>query len=97
MRFTKQRAQIIWLIVAVVLLACVCYMLVESGHDCIGESCPVCAQLSLCRNLLRGLGCAACLAAMAQVWMQSVCTAESDVQCPSAGHTLTTLKVKLSD
>ena len=51
---------------AAVLLACallfsVCFVALETGHDCDGEHCAVCRQLQACQTLLERLA-AACAA-----------------------------------
>ena len=54
-------------IVTLLLIAAVCFAMLfsvsfiasESHHDCIGENCIICTQLSICENILRSLGCAA--------------------------------------
>ncbi len=32
------------------------YIAVETGHDCEGEDCPICACIEQCRNTLRQIG-----------------------------------------
>lgn len=93
----RRRAFLLAVAAAVVLLACVLYIFVESGHDCIGESCPVCAQLNVCRNLLRGSGMVAAMAALAGFCARGVCAAAYARRNAGFVPTLIGLKVKLSD
>lgn len=43
---------------ALVLLFSALYIAVEADHSCTGEDCAVCCQITLCRQLLEGLGLA---------------------------------------
>jgi len=45
--------------VCFVMLFSVCFIASETQHDCLGENCMICAQLSACENILRLLSCAA--------------------------------------
>ena len=38
-----------------VLLGAALFLIEEAGHDCIGEGCPVCLQMGICRDTLRAL------------------------------------------
>lgn len=73
---------------ALVLLFSALYIAVEADHSCTGEDCAVCCQITLCRQLLEGLG----LAGTAAVLTAALPTAE----CAGV-FTLVALKVKLSD
>ena len=48
---------------ALVLLFSALYIAVEADHSCTGEDCAVCCQITLCRQLLEGLGLAGTAAA----------------------------------
>ena len=48
---------------AVVLLSSAVYLALASDHDCAGEDCAVCRQISACENLLKTLGLAGAAAA----------------------------------
>lgn len=100
MNCTKKRrirALLLVLAVVVVLLASVLYIFVESGHDCIGKSCPVCAQLNVCRNMLRAPGLLTATATVAGLSAERVYMAAYARQNTASGCTLIALKVKLSD
>ena len=94
----KKRRLAAFLFAALVLLAAaasLCVMACEADHDCIGETCPVCAVIALCRNTLKALGIVLLYAAAAfgcirlAAALQAVCRALSDCETPI------TLKVKL--
>ena len=43
-------------VLAVVMLFSAVYLAVEADHDCSGEDCAICRQISICENLLKTLG-----------------------------------------
>lgn len=73
------------------------YIAAETNHDCIGEDCPVCYQISVCENTLETLGYAvvAILAAAGLTFVVAECPAQPKTSLGSS--TLITLKVKLSN
>lgn len=80
-----------------VLLGAALFLIEEAGHDCIGEGCPVCLQMSICRNTLKGFApalCALVFAAAVRRALYDYISAWVDV-IPS--FTLVALKVKLSN
>ena len=73
------------------------FLIEEAGHDCIGEGCPICFQMGVCQNVLKGFTlvlCALVLAAAVRRALYGYIGAWVDV-IPS--FTLVALKVKLSD
>lgn len=47
------------LVSAMMLAAILCsavYIATETGHDCSGEDCPICACLQICDNILNRIG-----------------------------------------
>ena len=97
---TKKK-RIISLVVAVavffVMLYSALYIAAEANHDCVGENCPICYQISVCENTLKNLSLAVCAVAFAAAFTYTLCrsiTACADV-IPS--YTLVSLKVKLTD
>ena len=38
------------------MLFSVCFIAAELGHDCVGECCSACRQISICENVLKTLG-----------------------------------------
>ena len=49
-------AVIMGIMMLVVVLISASYVAVESGHDCTGEECPICACINQCENTLRQVG-----------------------------------------
>ena len=39
-------------VIAVVMLSSAIYLAVEADHDCSGDDCAICRQISICDNLL---------------------------------------------
>lgn len=65
---TKKK-RIISVVVAVavffVMLYSALYIAAEANHDCVGENCPICYQISVCENTLKNLSLAVCAVAFA--------------------------------
>ena len=51
-------------VLAVVMLSSAIYLAVEADHDCSGDDCAICRQISICENLLESLGLAGAAAAI---------------------------------
>ena len=82
---------------ALVLLFSALYIAVEADHSCTGEDCAVCRQITLCQQLLEGLGLAGAAAALTAVLPRLTRrVALPTAECAGV-FTLVTLKVKLSD
>ena len=84
-------------VLAAVMLSSAIYIAVEANHDCSGESCAICRQISICENLLKSIG----LSGAAAVFAAAVRYTSRRV-IPSCAElvrtfTLVSLKVKLSD
>ena len=97
---TKKK-RIISLVVAVavffVMLYSALYIAAEANHDCVGENCPICYQISVCENTLKNLSFAVCAVAFAAAFTYTPrrsITACADV---TPSYTLVSLKVKLTD
>ena len=67
----------------------------EADHDCIGDGCPVCAVLALCRNTLKTLCGVLLAAAVAFACFRVAARILSDLRVLSDRETPITLKVKL--
>ena len=97
----KKTRVLSWLIAAAVLfviLGSVVFLAVETGHDCSGHGCPVCAQLEACEEALQTLALAAGAAlpaAGAAAWLLG--PPRLSVRPPLRPATLITHKVKLSN
>ena len=66
-------------------------------HECLGESCPVCAAISGWERLLRGLALAAALESALLLAQRALGVCLAARFNGTTAHTLVTLKVKLSD
>lgn len=66
-------------------------------HECLGESCPVCATISGWERLLRGMALAAALESALLLAQRALGVCLAARFNGTTAHTLVTLKVKLSD
>lgn len=73
------------------------FILGEADHDCVGENCHICFQLSVCENTLRTVGriLFAVLAAAMAILLAAVLPSGSDEH--ARRFSPVSLKVKLSD
>ena len=73
---TKKK-RIISVVVAVavffVMLYSALYIAAEANHDCVGENCPICYQISVCENTLKNLSLAVCAVAFAVAFTYTLC------------------------
>ena len=84
-------------VLAVVILSSSIYLAVEANHDCSGEDCAICRQISICENLLKSLGLAGAAAAITAAFTYTVCRAILPCAEMNGTLTLVALKVKLSN
>lgn len=84
-------------VLAVVMLSSAVYLAVEANHDCSGEDCAICRQISICENLLKSLGLAGAAAAVTAAFTYTVCRAILPCAETIGTLTLVALKVKLSN
>ena len=84
-------------VLAVVMLSSAIYLAVEADHDCSGEDCAICRQISICENLLKSLGLAGAAAAISAAFTYTVCRAILPRAEMNGTLTLVALKVKLSN
>lgn len=49
-------ACLIGMLMIIVMLFSAFYISAETGHDCIGEDCPICACVQQCENILHKIG-----------------------------------------
>ena len=84
-------------VLAVVMLSSAIYIAVEANHDCSGEDCAICRQISICENLLKTLGLAGAAAAITAAFTYTVCRAILPRAEMNGTLTLVALKVKLSN
>ena len=83
-------------VLAVAMLSSAVYLALASDHDCAGENCAVCRQISACENLLKSLGLAGAAAAISAAFTYTVCRAILPCAEMNGTLTLVALKVKLS-
>ena len=84
-------------VLAVVMLSSAIYLAVEADHDCSGEDCAICRQISICENLLKSLGLAGAAAAITAAFTYTMCKAILPCAEMNGTLTLVALKVKLSN
>ena len=80
-----------------VVISCAAFNVIELGHDCTGEDCPVCYCVNLCENTLRQLTLVSSQVLFAYVNIFAVLIFCSYVTLCESHKTLITLKVKLSN
>ena len=84
-------------VLAAVMLSSAIYLAVEANHDCSGDDCAICRQISICENLLKTLGLAGAAAAISAVLTYTMCKAILPCAETIGTLTLVALKVKLSN
>ncbi len=90
---------------ALLIAAAVCFVMlfssvfivVNTGHDCTGESCPICCQINLFENTLKTLSNTFPAIALALALTYSVLACLSVFTAARQTESLVTLKVKLSN
>ena len=97
----EKKKRIIAILLAVtvffVMLYSALFIVVHAGHDCVGENCPICYQISVCRNTLKNLSLAVSAAAFAAAFTYTLCRSISACADVTPSYTLVSLKVKLTD
>ena len=97
----KKRNKIVAVLLAVtflfVMLGSALFIAAEVDHDCVGENCPICFQINVCRNTLKSLSLAVCAAVFAVAFTYTLRVSISAHAETATGNSLVTLKVKLSD
>ena len=73
------------------------FIAVESDHDCTGNDCPICCQLSVCQSFLRNICCAGTVAAFTAALIYILCNVSARGTDICATLTLVSMKVKLSN
>lgn len=95
----KKRAftSLIAVLIAFVMLSSVMFIAAESAHDCSGENCQICYQISVCENTLKQLSLAIIAVAIASALAYILIgVASSFIRLP-VRTTLIILRVKLSN
>ena len=97
----EKKKRIIAILLAVtvffVMLYSALFIAVEADHDCVGEDCPICYQIDVCKNVLKNLSLAVAAAAFAAAFTYTLCRGISVCTDCVQSYTLVSLKVKLSD
>ena len=95
---TRKRAlAVLAAVLALVMLFSVLYIAVEADHDCHGDDCAICAQISVCMDLLQHLALALLMIAVAAVLRLSALQIRKAVSFACHRVSLISLKVKLTD
>lgn len=79
----------------IVVLYSAAFVAAEADHDCVGENCPICYQISVCENALKNLSLAVCAAVFAAALTYTLCRSITACADVIANYTLVSLKVKL--
>lgn len=95
----NNRVLALWIAVVVcsVMLLSAVFIISEAGHDCIGEGCPVCCQISICEHTLKTLSNVVITMAPGIVLASSFLICHSVFLAGGRMESLVTLKVKLSN
>ena len=95
----KNRIISIFFIVMIlfVMLYSALFIVAEADHDCVGENCPICYQISICEYTLKNLSLYVCSVAFAAAFTYILCGSTPVCAEATPCCTLVSLKVKLSD
>ena len=97
----KKKNRIIAILLAVMVLFVMLYsalfIVSHAEHDCVGENCPICYQISVCQNALKNLSLAVSAVAFAAAFTYTLCRSISACAAVIPSYTLVSLKVKLTD
>mgnify|MGYP000006434702 CR=1 FL=1 len=88
---------VVSILLILVVLSSALFIAAEVGHDCIGESCAVCRQISAVEDVLRAFGFAVIAALVARIVFNVL---NRNTLCRISNlrtSTLVSLMVKLSD
>ena len=73
------------------------FIAAEADHDCVGEGCAVCCQISVCENVLKSVMCTLVMAAVFAAVGFVAFTLRNCENRDFYYSSLVSLKVKLSD
>lgn len=90
-------ALVLSLTVLFVMLSSVFFIAIEADHDCTGEDCPICYQISVCENTLKSISQAVLVVVIAAFIGLFSLTMPSFTKKMVFNTSLVTLKVKLSN
>ena len=69
----------------------------ETEHDCVGDNCPVCSQISQCENTINTVSSAVSIAAVAAVFAYILMAGTVKITSQKPASTLISLKVQLTE
>ena len=78
-----------------VMLLSTIYIIAE--HDCVGDNCPVCSQISQCENAINTVSSAAGIAAVAAAFAYILMAGTVKITSQKPASTLISLKVQLTE
>ncbi len=90
-------AGVIGLILLVIVLFSAFYITAETGHDCIGEDCPVCSFIQQCESTLRGVGDGTAVQSAILIPFLFVLVIAAPAAAAVCPDTLISIKVRLND
>lgn len=95
----RKKIAAVLLIVTVLffMLGSALFIAAEADHDCAGEGCPICHQISICRNTLKNLSIAVSVAAFAAAFTDIPCRGSFARSDCAQSDTPVSLKVKLTN
>ena len=93
----KHWSAVLAAVLALVMLFSVLYIALEADHDCHGDDCAICVQISACMDLLRHLSLSLLAVAVSASLGLSARQSKEAVFCACHKLSLISLKVKLSD
>lgn len=90
-------AIVLAVVIASVIVFSSLYIAMEAGHDCTGETCPICEQVSVCEGVLKRI--MVTVVAVALIAERLYCLSVGLLNSFSAKvpSTLVSLKIKLSN
>lgn len=94
---TRVAAFLLAVAVLFVMLSSALFIAAEAGHECPGENCSVCCLINACREALKNLSLAVCVAVFAASLIYALRRRTFARAGHKAFHTPVTLKVRLSN
>ena len=70
------------------------FIAAEADHDCVGENCPICYQISVCENTLKNFSLAVCAVAFAAAFTYTLCRSIS--VCTNVTQSIPWFRLKLN-
>ena len=83
--------------ISVVMLCSALFITKEADHDCVGENCPICCQINICRNIMKHLSLTVGIVVFAATFIYTPDECISACREVVQSATLVSLKVKLTN